>query len=296
MNLFNIRALPNKGADVALVESGDGGSTHLRIGLANFRDSRAPRLTGYGGPPNPYENDQFTPATASLSDPMRRVFIETDQSNAIAADSLDAFATGQRSIKAAIVNPNLSELAQRKSLATEGTGFVAAAGGHFAKLQAISAALDKTGTALFEAQPPDSAGAAIDTEARAEFRKLSTEEQFSLLRNIGKPDMARLLLALKRTPIPWGHAGIADLVGKAWIAQVTAQRPQEVAQYQAARANNEWSTGLVSLLARSVMDSYGLDGFDVYQALKPTGGVGVVQINPTAIQSFEHRIARAAAA
>lgn len=296
MNLLNIKALSNKGADVALVGGSNGNdSPHLRITMATFDDGRTSRMTGYEGPPNPYESDRFTAETESSRDPLKRMFVESDPSCAIVAESLDAFASGQRSIRATLSNGDLSRAAKERSLAAAGTGYVAAAGAHFAKLQAISANLDQVGAKLFDAPEPDSANAGIDTEARAEFRKLSIEDQLTILSEIGTPKNARLLLALRRTPIQWRDPNIAGLIDRGWRSRVATERPQEVSQYETARANHEWATGLVSQLARSTMETYSLDGFEVYKALKPTGGTAVARLDPGAVQTFEYRLARAAA-
>lgn len=293
MNKFNLLTLRKYGV-LAEVVSTEGGSPHLVINLPSGR------RTGIAAPPFPFESNEFSTATAHLRDEERIEFKEHDPSCAVFAQVLLVLARQGQKAAAAMQNANLSPQGRHALVVEAQTAALAEIGRHYAALLAIGVTLERTHAELYAVPAADVASAIVDVELRAEFRAMSTANQIDALAKVGEPEFKRLLFALKRAPLPHSKPN-AELLDEAWAAGVCKAKGEQAATLKIAQENHAWamdSTVRVAAIVAnpSTSGSAGeVDRFTAYEALRSTGGAGVLEFADHEVRSFERRIAQAAA-
>jgi hypothetical protein len=255
---------------------------------------------GFAGAPTPaFEVDEFSTATAHLRDDDLREFKERDESVAAVVPVTTALAKQAAKVVEARSNTNLSVPGVLKIAVAALEASLTTMGTQFAKLTtAIKPDLQRQYDQLYAVPRPDAVEVVEDVEIRSYFRSLSAKDQH--LRALKVGDEPRLLFALKRTPVPLDDQ-VADLVRDAWVNAIALRNADKAATLKLAMDCNEWAVPYTKYIASFAASaslsgtSGAVDRFSLYQILKPTGGLAVLNFTDHEIAIHERRLQQAAA-
>jgi hypothetical protein len=252
------------------------------------------RISGYGGPPHIYTEENFTPESAGAAAPRMRIFVQSDKSAAIAAGSLDRVSTCNEALARLASDLNLNPTGKQASRVPIASTAITALGRDWAALQTIKATLDAQEQQLFGVPAADAAAAPIDAYVLDTVDEMTAADRVQLFNNLQDPKNARVLLALSRGPFPFKDAE-AEAISVAWAAQVRQAQPDAVDGYTNARELNDWADGLVRFLISTIAGNVNLDPVALYKLLKPVGAVDAYPWAVGQVGAIEARIARDAA-
>lgn len=208
------------------------------------------RMLGLPASPDTFDDDSFDPATANKP-ANERLFRERDDAGAAVSRGFLAVGHAVKSVTEA--HAQLRPEVARKASAEAATASLTVLGAEYAKLQPAALTLQAKRAALYAVPEADTGGTVVDSELRSHFRSLSLGDQAVMLAKLERPEYSRLLIALKRSPLPHTDA-TASRLQDAWTAHVDATRPEESNALAAETANHEWATGVLKQLAKAVTE------------------------------------------
>jgi hypothetical protein len=280
---------------------GGGGSPHLRIVIATGDGNRT-AVSGYGLP-STYENQAFTPESHRHADPKAREFQERFGASLQAHRAIADIASMSAASRGVAGDASLSQSGRALKLKEIIGKTLGNLGTRLAAIDPFDAALKVTEAKLLTPPAADHSEVILDNEIRTGYwRSLSPTAREAHFVQFGqKPELDRVLLAVRRSPIPFGDD--APKVDAAWRHLVARTQPQAWQAFSQEREATDWASGLVGHLASLALNPHSqhrgerLAREDLYHALKPTGtGVRLGNFQSGEVAHFEQRIAAAAAA
>ena len=163
----------------------------------------------------------------------------------------------------------LSEVGRARKLEKPRVNTLQAIGRHWQNVDAEELAINARHTALFaipKIEPTDAVTAIIDREIRDYVRGIAGDERSKLIRSLGDPEHARMVLALCRSPVT---AGIPEKVARdAWTRSIKATRSEEVAKIEGQLASVQWARAALSRCAALAAQTAKMDRGRVIAALR----------------------------
>jgi hypothetical protein len=228
---------------------------------------------GFGAPPSWEDSTDFTPATAGKASPEDREFVDEPVSLA-ASRAMLAMLQLDAQVHAVTTDSRLSPAGRMEALKAPRANAIktiATAGRDIAAHGATVAQRERDFYAPAKLPVGDAVSAHEDGELRAHWRTSPVAQRTKMLAQMQAGENTRMLEALTRSPIPL-EAHETELVNTAWREAQAKRDPAKSSALKSARANADWSDGVVKAAARYASRSSGLSPVEIAAAAKDSGG------------------------